>query len=585
MASRRLRVVPLENRDAPSATAAGAEFRANVTTSNTQGLPQVAKAATGNYVVVWESLQDGSGFGVYGRVFNAAGGAVTSEFRINQVTTGGQRSPVVAVDSDGDFVVAWESYGQDGAGSYGIYGRRYNAAGTAQGGEFLVNSTTTSLQIRPAVAIDADGDFAVVWQSYQDGGTIGLDGIYLQRFNAAGVAQGVETRVNTFTTQMQINPAVAMDDSGDFVVAWQSYTQDGGGYGVYAQRYNSAGAAQGGEFRVNQTTINDQAEPSVALDATGDFVVAWQSYSQDGDGWGVYARRYNDAGVAQGGEFKVNTTTASHQQGPAVASHPGGLFSVAWQSLGQEPSGGYGIYSQQYTAAGAADGGETHVNTFTTGNQTLPAVALDANGDSVVVWQSAGQDGSSTGVYGQRFHVTSAPRVQQVTVNDGQIQRSRVTSITVYFDTVVTLPGNPANAFSFSGSVSGFSWSGSTALSTPTQTVVRLTFSGANTQAGSLLDGNYVMTVQAALVSANGQQLDGNGDGNGGDNYPFAFFRIFGDATGEGTVDLTDFITLRGAMGSDTASPNYLSYFDANGDGFVDLSDLTEFRDRFGESI
>ena len=54
-----------------------------------------------------------------------------------------------------------------------------------------------------------------------------------------------------------------MDLSGDFVVGWVSQNQGGGGYGVYAQRYNAAGAAQGGEFLANTTTANDQRRPSL----------------------------------------------------------------------------------------------------------------------------------------------------------------------------------------------------------------------------------------------------------------------------------------------------------------------------------
>src|SRR5438105_80364 len=69
-------------------------------------------------------------------------------------------------------------------------------------------------------------------------------------------------------------------------------------------------APAGPEFQVNTATDNNQEHASVAADAYGNFVVAWQSDRQDGSGWGVYAQRYNAAGVAQGSESRVNTTTA-----------------------------------------------------------------------------------------------------------------------------------------------------------------------------------------------------------------------------------------------------------------------------------
>src|SRR5207247_9923883 len=112
---------------------------------------------------------------------------------------------------------------------------------------------------------------------------------------------------------------IAMDSTGNFVITWASNLEDGSGWGIYAQRYNSSGVAQGGEFRVNTTVAADQQYPAVAMSADGKFVISWQSTAQDGSGFGIYAQRYNAAGVAQGSEFQVNTSTTSDQQSPAVA--------------------------------------------------------------------------------------------------------------------------------------------------------------------------------------------------------------------------------------------------------------------------
>src|SRR4029079_427377 len=106
------------------------------------------------------------------------------------------------------------------------------------------------------------------WTSYgQDGYE---SGIYAQRYSAAGVPQGTEFKVNSNVTDRQRYPAVAMDASGDFVIAWESYAQDGSSYGVFAQRYNATGLPQGFEFRVNASIIGSQRGASVAMDSDGD---------------------------------------------------------------------------------------------------------------------------------------------------------------------------------------------------------------------------------------------------------------------------------------------------------------------------
>jgi hypothetical protein len=74
------------------------------------------------------------------------------------------------------------------------------------------------------------------------------------------------------------------------------------------------------EFRVNTTTASDQYEPLVAALADGGYVVTWMSHYQDGSGLGVSAQRYGANGSAQGGEFRVNTTTAYDQCEPLVAA-------------------------------------------------------------------------------------------------------------------------------------------------------------------------------------------------------------------------------------------------------------------------
>jgi hypothetical protein len=220
------------------------------------------------------------------------------------------------MDADGDFVVVWASRSQDdpsdnSSAGYDIFARRYNAAGNAQGSEFRVNSFTTGFQYVPVVAMDAGGDFVVAWQSRgqddpSDTSPLG-DGVFAQRYDAAGSAQGPEFQVNSFTTGSQFGPHIAMDADGDFVVAWQSLGQDGSDWGVFGQRHNATGVPQGPEFQVNTTTTNGQLSPAVAMDADGDFVVAWQSLGQDGSNWGVFARHFlGSPRAAAAGQVSVN---------------------------------------------------------------------------------------------------------------------------------------------------------------------------------------------------------------------------------------------------------------------------------------
>ena len=391
----------------------GPEFRVNTFTTGSQASPKVASDAAGDYVVVWQSNgQDGSGYGIYAQRFNAAGVAQGSEFRVNTYTTGDQSDPSVAMDSAGDFVIVWQSNLQDGSAN-GIYAQRYNASGAAVGSEFRVNTYTTNNQLLPSVAMDSAGDFVVVWQSYAE---IGIgDSIFAQRYNASGMAVGSEFRVNT-DTNYDASASVAMDSAGDFVVAWED-SNDGSGIGIDAQRFNAAGVAQGSQFLVNTYTTTSQRFPTAAMDSAGDFVIAWTSMSEDGSGYGIFAQRYNASGGTQGSEFRVNTYTTGNQggylAGPSAAMDSAGDFVVAWSSLGQDGSLD-GVYAQRYNSVGVAQGNEIRVNTYTSGTQGGTygtGAAMDSTGDFVAAWQSYGQDGSGYGVYAQRYTLTSETSV------------------------------------------------------------------------------------------------------------------------------------------------------------------------------
>lgn len=380
----------------------GTEFQVNSFVPGLQDDAAVSSDAAGNFVVVWNSDgQDGSGFGVFGQRYDLSGTPVGGEFPVNTFTDADQSLPAVASGDEGDFVVVWQSAGQDGSG-LGVFGQRYDKFGIPQGAEFQVNTFTAGDQGDPDVASDADGNFVVLWESAgQDGSSRGVFG---QRYDALGNALGGEFQVNTFTSGGQDDIAVASDAVGSFVVVWESVGQDGSQNGVYGQRYSASGTPIGSEFPVNTTTANDEENPHVDRNADGAFVVVWIADVQDGSGNGVFAQRFDASGNPVGVEFQVNSFTAGDQDSPSVALDADGNFMVVWQSNLQDGSG-RGVFGQRYGESGNPLGGEFLVNTTTAFSQIHPTVAAARapGGDFAVVWDSLQDLDVSRGIYGQRF--------------------------------------------------------------------------------------------------------------------------------------------------------------------------------------
>jgi hypothetical protein len=375
--------------------ALGAEFRVNAFTTGDERLPAIATDAGGNFVVVWQESND-----LVGRRFDSGGSALGSEFLVNSYRTSVQRSPAIASDANGNFVVVWESSGQDGS-FYGAFGRRFDSAGNPLGLDFQINSYTTDFQRLPRIAMEANGNFVVVWDSSgQDGSG---HGVFARRFAAGGSPLASEFRVSSQTTNDQQDPVVALDSSGNFVVVWRSFDQDGSFDGIFCRRFDSAGNAFGAEFQVNTYTTGNQYNPQVATAVGGGFVVVWGgSQFQDGSSDGVFGRRFDPGGNALGPELLINSYTTGNQIIPRIAADSDGNFVVVWISIGQDGSSD-GVFGRRFDPAGSPLGSEFQINSFTPDLQTSPRIATGPGGNFVVVWESYGQDGSGSGVFGQRF--------------------------------------------------------------------------------------------------------------------------------------------------------------------------------------
>ncbi len=381
-----------------------AELQVNSFTNGAQEDPSIGVTTAGNFVVAWSSEgQDGDGAGIFARRFDLAGVPLGDEFQVNTHTTGEQSQARVATDSAGNFVVVWTSVDQD-TSDEGIFGQLFDNTGTPVGAEFQVDTWTTGAQTDPAVAMNDSGAFVVVWSSVgRDGSGSAAAG---RIFRSGGVPYGSDFWANTYTTGDQENPSVAIDAVGNFVVVWTSVGQDGSGKGVFGQKVDSLGMALGPEFRANEGTVGDQTEPAVAADSTGEFVAVWQSTLQDGSDSGIFGRRFYAGAAARGQEFQVNSYTIGSQSSPATAMSPSGDLVVVWNSYQQDGRLGWGAFGQRFSAEGHRTGLEFQLNSQPLATQGTVGVAMNARGNFAGAWTWF--DGLGFGVLARRAELAGA---------------------------------------------------------------------------------------------------------------------------------------------------------------------------------
>ncbi len=387
---------------AQTPTPAGSEFQINTYTTNNQWWISAAASAMGDRVVTWE--RGGPSSGIFAQRYDAAGSQLGGEFQVNTTNASGPR-PDAAMDADGNFIIVWSNGN--------IIGQRFTSTGAKVGGEFTVNSYTTDDQIQPEVAMNHAGEFVVVWNGYaQDGDRWGIFG---QRYDAGASPVGSEFQANTFTTGFQIYGNAAIAESGEFVVVWNSTFSE-----VYGQTFDSSGAKTGSEFHVNTTTASSQRNADPGYDLDGEFVVAWRSYNQDGDRDGVFGQLFTGSGAKVGGELQINSYTTGSQSIPALGRGGNGDMVVIWtQSLVVNESD---VFGQLLSPTGTKVGDEFQANTFTTARQGFVAAAMDDAGNFITTWVSddpngPDQDGDQSGIFAQRF---SSPCSETVTLPTAQ---------------------------------------------------------------------------------------------------------------------------------------------------------------------
>jgi VCBS repeat-containing protein len=334
----------------------------------------------------------------------------------NQVKTAGalaQEGTSVAVLADGSTIVAWSSAQMYGGSD--VHAQRYNADGATVGGRFTVNANPSWDQGRPAIAALADGGFVISWEGRME--NLGPMEIFQQRYDSAGVLLGTENRVNTFVTGEQQYAATAALQDGGWVTSWTSYNQVSGGVAeIYQQRYGADGAQVGGETRVNTNTSDLQAYSRITGLKDGGWVVAWESQNQDGGGRGVYQQRYAADGATVGGETRLNAYVAGDQTYAAITALDDGGWVAVWQSVGQDGDG-TGVYGRIFNADGSARSGERLIAQNTAGHQYHPAVTGTADGGFVAQWGGAAVSGSGYAVYGRRFSADGNPSGNQFQIS------------------------------------------------------------------------------------------------------------------------------------------------------------------------
>jgi alpha-L-arabinofuranosidase len=525
-------------------------------------------------------------------------------------------------DGDGDNLASlygWRTYGDYGilanGGSYGKnakggatnepfpdYYAEQIASKIVQSGGTVVQTSTTSSALDAFSVLEPNGDLDVmVINKTAPGGSAPpnnlpdpglLETLQIQGFTPSGQGSIWQYGVTQDDAQDTSGSTSLADTAAAFTVSNGSFSYTFPDYSVTVMDLKPAPT-----LSVSQAAA---ANPNPVTGVSTDLSAA---ATENGSGTGLIYT-WSAAGPAAV-LFSANGTNAASSDTATFAQAGSYNFTVTiTDPYGQQTTSSVGVNVQQ-TPTAIAVSPSAPTLAISSGEQ-FSATATDQFGIAIASpafnWSVTGSANSispagllALGATPGTYTVTAAigtvqgmatvtalaaPTVSDFIVNDGNVQRSMVDSVTVDFSEPVTL-ATGAITLDQRSPTGGAPTPESFTLSNPSgdQETYVLTFTGSQYVGNSLPDGVYDLVVQAALVTNAADSTLSGGD------QTFSFYRLFGDFNGTGVVDLSSLVVIASNYGATSSSAGWLWYADYNADGEIDLTELVVIASDFGNSL
>jgi hypothetical protein len=233
---------------------------------------------------------------------------------------------------------------------------------------------------------------------------------------------GSEFVVNLETEGDQYHPTITTDAAGNFVIAWTDQFGDASGRGIRARRFDGLGVPLGIDFPVNSFAPGQQFQPELASNEYGDFVAVWTNELPNqapflGRGADISSRHFSRDGsyATPTDTLNVNAFTAGNQSNAQIAMNRQGNYVVVWENNQLDQTNTYGIYAQMFSANGSPISGNIPIDTSLDPLQNDPVVAIYEDGSFVVAWEERNLSGYE--IHARRYGTNGNPLRSPFRVN------------------------------------------------------------------------------------------------------------------------------------------------------------------------
>jgi uncharacterized delta-60 repeat protein len=212
-----------------------------------------------------------------------------------------------------------------GAGSFDMFLTKFDSSGTEQWSKTWGG---TGSDIGYSVTTDASGNYLVTGQAASGAG--GGD-MFLAKFNSNGIEQWSKTWGGAST---DVGKSVITDASGNYLVAGYTYSDDVGGGDMFLAKFDSNGIEQWSKTWGGASTDRGH---SVATDASGNYLVAGYTFSYGAGSEDMFLAKFDSSGIEQWSKTWGGTGT---DIGHSVTTDASGNYLVTGQTTSYGAGGG-----------------------------------------------------------------------------------------------------------------------------------------------------------------------------------------------------------------------------------------------------
>ena len=331
--------------------------------------PEVVIDASGHALAIWTQHENGDGRSLWSSQYTKGIGWGTAA--AIETGSGAVNAQKLAQYADGNAIAVWKELD----GSLGNIWTNYYTKGIGWGTAVPLENSAEEASV-PQVTMATNGNAIAAW-SQHDGIR---DNLWSRRYTK-GVGWGAAELIETSDSSGAIHVQIAIASNGDALAVWSQLAN--GFYSIHASF--SLGGGAWGNPTLLESSDGTALSPQVSFDPGGNALVIWQQVT--GAETSIWSNRY--AKGAGWGTAELIETTAGATYYPRLAIDGSGNAIAAWsQNDGAVISN---IWSNRYTA-GIGWGTAELVEDIAGGLGYAPQIAIDDNGDALLLWHHTTAD-------------------------------------------------------------------------------------------------------------------------------------------------------------------------------------------------